>query len=111
MSRWRDVTDRLKDGHHARSSKWRGVRDDFLQGQVCAVCERRNYLVAHHIVPFSLAPEFELEPDNLMALCEGGKYGIKSCHQLFGHLGNWRRFNPHIRATVIFWNALLKDKL
>jgi len=109
MSHWRDLADRL-DGKAPvgarRSSRWRHVRDDFLRDAVCECCGGRRYLVAHHIVPFHLAPDLELVHSNLIALCEAKRYGI-NCHLLLGHLGNFQRANPFVRAFAAEWNHLL----
>jgi 5-methylcytosine-specific restriction enzyme A len=109
MSHWRDMADRL-DGKAppgaARSSEWQSVRNDFLRGRSCAVCGGRRFLIAHHIVPFHLAPDLELDPTNLIALCEAKRYGI-NCHLLLGHLGNYQRANPFVEAFAAEWNHLL----
>jgi len=106
VSHWRDLSDRL-DGKAQpgarRSSQWRRVRDDFLRGKSCAVCGGRRSLVAHHRVPFSLAPDLELEESNLVPLCEAKRYGI-NCHLLLGHLGNFQRFNPSCDADIAYWH-------
>jgi 5-methylcytosine-specific restriction protein A len=87
-----------------RSPKWKSVRDAFLKGKVCAACGGKSKLEAHHIVPFHVQPELELEVSNLLPLCEAKKYGI-NCHLLTGHAGNYRRFNPSVSA----WAAMVRD--
>lgn len=109
MSRWRNFAERLegKAPHGARrSSRWRRTRDQFLKGNRCAVCGGKRSLIAHHEIPFYLAPDLELNPANLIPLCEAGRFGI-NCHLLIGHLGNWRRFNVIARADVAFWHDRL----
>ena len=107
MSRWRDLSDKLKTGPHERSGKWRYVRDGFLRGKCCAVCGGKRSLIAHHEVPFHLAPEYELDLSNLIPLCESKRYGI-NCHLLIGHLGNWRRVNVTVRADIAYWRERLR---
>lgn len=105
MSRWRDLSDRLSGKAPKgakRSGQWRRVRNTFLLGKSCEVCGGRKSLVAHHEIPFYLAPDLELDDSNLMALCEAGRYGI-NCHFLIGHLGNWRRANVSARANAAYW--------
>jgi hypothetical protein len=46
----------------------------------------------HHIEPFHVAPDKELDPANLLTLCD---YPGASCHLLLGHFGNWTMWNPH----------------
>jgi 5-methylcytosine-specific restriction endonuclease McrA len=70
-----------------RHRTWRKVRAAHLfKFDSCAVCESTTKLQVHHIVPFHVAPGLELDPANLITLCENNKYGIR-CHQLIGHLG------------------------
>lgn len=78
-----------------RSGKWPKVRDTFLAGRTCAACGGRKELNAHHIRPFNLFPELELDTTNLIALCEKGP-GSTNCHALVGHCGDWRAWNPHV---------------
>lgn len=81
----------------ARHPSWRRVRAEHLKAQPkCQGCgeKRKRLLEVHHVAPFHSHPEIELEPKNLLTLCDGGgKYGIKSCHLYIGHNGNFRRSN------------------
>lgn len=80
---------------HLRSSKWRSVRAAHLKVEDrCQYCGSKDYLEVHHIKPFHLQPELECKQYNLITLCEGPN----RCHLIHGHLGNWKNFNPHIRA-------------
>ena len=91
-----------------RSSKWSKVRKKHLaENPKCFICEGTTSLEVHHIIPFQLAPEFELESSNLLTLCERKKYGI-NCHLLVGHLGNYRRINPHVLEDASLWNRKIK---
>ena len=77
-----------------RSSKWSGVRKKFVaKHPTCAACGRPNKLEVHHIKPFHLHPELELEFSNLMTLCE---HRDTKCHFTQGHLGDWHSFNPDV---------------
>ena len=61
-----------------RSSSWSKVRREFMENAACESCMRgskRHMLEAHHIVPFHVAPDLELDPDNLICLC-------RRCHLL-----------------------------
>lgn len=89
-----------------RSPHWSKTRDQFLDGKCCAVCGGTTALVAHHEVPFHLAPDLELDPSNLVPLCEAKRYGV-NCHLLFGHLGNYRRTNVSVRADAAYWHQRL----
>lgn len=75
-----------------RSSRWPAVRAAFLRRHPrCEVCGTRDGLEVHHVRPYHLFPELELEESNLMTLCRGH-------HLLFGHLMNWRAWNPVVRT-------------
>ena len=91
-----------------RSSKWPKLRKQFiLDNPKCAICESTSKLEVHHIIPFSVDPSLELEISNLIPLCENGKYG-SVCHQLYGHLGNYRRHNPDCVKDAEEWNKKIK---
>lgn len=81
-----------------RSSKWPRVRMKFLyENPSCAICLEQNEhrLDVHHIMPFHLDRTLELEPSNLITLCSEDSH---DCHFRFGHLSNWRKFNPEIQT-------------
>jgi 5-methylcytosine-specific restriction endonuclease McrA len=70
-------------------------------------------LQVHHIVPFSTAPDLELEPSNLITLC----MGEFDCHLRLGHGGSFRHYNPLVvedatefrEAEVHRRTALIKE--
>jgi len=113
VSNWRDMADRLggkAPSGARRSPKWRKFRDGYLKGKRCAVCGGSRSLTLHHIIPFHLAPDLELDPDNVTVLCEAKRYGI-NCHLLCGHLGNWQRIAVDCRALAAYWHQrLIKDR-
>ncbi len=83
-----------------RSSRWASVREAHLlvqpNCQVCgaseAQCRSKGvHLNVHHIKPYHLHPEDELDPSNLITLCEGGH--DTNCHLMWGHLGCFRSIN------------------
>ena len=79
----------------ARSPGWRKVRSERIKldrGQ-CRVCTKRKRLQVHHVRPFRLRPELELDINNTITLC--GR-----CHILIGHLDNWKSFNSNLAADV-----------
>lgn len=90
-----------------RHSRWGCVRQEHLLAHpVCEVCGGHQALRAHHIQPFHLHPELELEPSNLITLCESKRYGL-NCHLLIGHLGNYKRINPMVRGDAETWRLKL----
>src|SRR3990167_1579810 len=92
----------------ARSKEWRSVRVEHLRkNPACAVCGGTKTLEVHHIKLFSQFPAEELNPQNLITLCESGKLGV-TCHRFFGHLGNYRQPNPDVVMDSKVWNEKLK---
>lgn len=81
---------------HKRSSHWPTVRKHFIAANpTCAACGGTEKLEVHHKQPFHLNPDLELNPNNLIPLCESDSYGI-ICHLTIGHLGNYKNFNPDV---------------
>ena len=94
-----------------RSAKWSKFRDEFLKTHpVCACCGGKVKLEVHHVIPFNVDPTRELDPENLMPLCESGKHGV-NCHLFVGHLGNYSRWNPIARIDAKLWSAKLSGWL
>lgn len=90
-----------------RSSKWRKVRCQFLmENPKCAVCGSKKNVVPHHIIPVHLDPDKELDPNNLISLCENKNF---NCHFFFGHLKNWTKYNLNIVEDAKIWNQKLKS--
>jgi hypothetical protein len=77
-------------GGTPRSSHWSTFRINFLRGRSCSGCDSTRELEAHHIVPFHIDPDRELDVDNLIPLC-------RECHYQIGHLRDWQTANPHVR--------------
>ena len=93
-----------------RSNKWAKVRKDFLsKNKTCAVCGGKAKLEVHHIRPFHLHPELELDENNLIVLCENKKDGV-NCHLLFGHLGSFKSFNVGVRDDAKEWNTKINSR-
>lgn len=87
-----------------RSPLWAKCRKKHLKtNKTCAVCGGQDILRVHHIIPFHIAPDLELEPSNLITLCERKKYGV-SCHLWFGHLGNWKNYNENVVNDSFNWH-------
>jgi hypothetical protein len=84
---------------HARSSHWRSVEQEHLRREpACVVCGYKGRKrQVHHIKPFHLHPDLELDPHNLITLCSARG---KEHHLLLGHLGSWESYNEHIRADI-----------
>jgi len=88
-----------------RSPHWETVRRKFINGKKCAGCESSSTLEAHHIVPFDVNPDLELEPNNLICLC-------RECHFQLGHLRNWSAYNPSvIDDSAVYLQRFLESRL
>lgn len=86
-----------------RSPKWPAVRAAHLKAHpACEACGQRDALEVHHIEPFHLRPELELDPTNLVTLC-----GVP-CHIVHGHFMNWSLFNRTVVADVRTYRAKLE---
>lgn len=85
-----------------RSPGWRELREQHLKTHwSCVACGTRKSLNVHHVKPVALFPELELDPDNLITLCERD-------HLHIGHLGDWQAWNPHVWQHALIvrdWRA------
>lgn len=74
-----------------RSPKWTNLRKKHLEkNNVCAACGRDKKLEVHHIEPVHINPDRELDPTNLVTLCDN------PCHFVFGHLMNYKSWNQEV---------------
>lgn len=98
-------------GGKPRSPKWDRVRAEHLrQHPTCAACGGKEALQVHHIKPYHLFPELELEPSNLLTLCTGRK--SCNCHLTFGHLGDWLLFNSLVAYDAkTHFNRIANEKI
>lgn len=81
-----------------RSPLWARTRKAHLLRQpLCQMCGGDEELQVHHIHPFHLHPELELDQGNLITLCEKPGH---DCHFIMGHFHNWRAMNPSVVADA-----------
>ncbi|HEY3992796.1 MAG TPA: HNH endonuclease signature motif containing protein [Ktedonobacteraceae bacterium] len=83
----------------ARSPEWpRVAREHLMHEPGCVACGYRGQgLQVHHIKPFHLHPALELDPRNLITLCE---VKGRDHHLLLGHLDEWESYNVNVRSDV-----------
>lgn len=75
----------------SRSSSWPKLRKQHLtKFPKCAACGRLSKVEVHHIVPVHVDPDKELDPDNLITLCDN------PCHIVFGHLLDYKSWNINV---------------
>lgn len=88
----------------SRSNGWSMLRSIHLvKHDSCAVCGKKKGLEVHHIKPFYLHPELELDPSNLKTLCRRHHFAI-------GHLEYWKSYNPQIENSIIYFKSLLQGR-
>ena len=76
-----------------RSPDWDRCRRGWLVAHpFCAACGARVTLQVHHLIPFHLNKALELDPRNLLTLCE---IPNRHCHWRIGHAFDWTAYNPH----------------
>jgi hypothetical protein len=77
-----------------RSDRWPEVQKAYIAAHpTCEACGSKVELNVHHVLPFHLFAEFELEPSNLITLC-------KWHHLALGHLGDFKAYNPYVREDA-----------
>lgn len=104
------VLDKIKYGT-TRSPEWAKVRKVHIEhSPICAVCGSVKKVEVHHKKPFHLYPELELDPSNLISLCEGKEFSSIICHLTFGHLGNYKDENPMVDETVAIMKKVFEGK-
>lgn len=84
----------------SRSSLWSKIRDEFVTDHpVCAACNTKTSLNVHHIIPFAVRPDLELDKSNLITLCR--EHHFKIGHDPDGPWKPakpaWTRYNPNVR--------------
>jgi hypothetical protein len=90
-----------------RSAKWRSLRNKHLEENPrCEACGCETNVVPHHVVPVHLDPSRELDPSNLVSLCESKTF---NCHLFFGHLKRWDRHNPRVVEDARSWRERINE--
>jgi hypothetical protein len=80
-----------------RSDKWPALERRFrAEHPTCAACGGSDRLNVHHVKPYHDFPELELDPNNLITMC----MGEKECHLKIAHCGNFKLYNPNVRADA-----------
>lgn len=88
-----------------RAVGWSKVRAEHLKNNpICAACGSDTGLEVHHIKPFHEFPELELDPNNLITLCN------KSCHLYFGHLKYFQSWNPNVVEDAAIYYKKVKAR-
>lgn len=92
-------------GSQPRSSEWPTVRRRFLKlNPTCAACGQSDCPEVHHVIPFHVDRSLELEFQNLITLCGS------DCHYIFGHLKDWRSWNPNVRTDCQVYSIQVRHR-
>lgn len=82
-----------------RSPVWHHARAIHLHNHpACAACGGTENVEVHHIHPYHLFPEKELDQSNLITLCE---HPGRNCHYCFGHAYNWHGYVPTVAEDAV----------
>jgi hypothetical protein len=89
-----------------RSSEWSAVRAAHVKRHpACLACGSVEQLNVHHIEPFHMRPDLELDPSNLVTLCREHHFRIG--HDPDGpwkpQKPSWIKSNPNVRQDAINW--------
>lgn len=88
-----------------RSPKWSSVRKQHLKNfPECAACGRKDKLEVHHKIPVHINPALELDPSNLLTLCDS------PCHLVFGHLLNYKSYNTNVDNDCLQYRSKVKHR-
>lgn len=85
-----------------RASEWVYVRNEFVRRHPrCEACGSGYNLNVHHIKPFHLYPELELDEGNLITLCREHHFRIGHDPDGKGPAKpNWSASNPNVRSDA-----------
>jgi len=89
---------------YSRSPQWSSVRNEHIKNQpICQACLRKKDLEVHHIIPYHIDPNQELNPQNLITLCS-------DCHLLFGHLMDYKSWNENVVKDCETFSSKVKSR-
>ena len=76
-----------------RSPRWPAFVHQLLRERpLCEGCGRRSE-TGHHVIPFHVRPDLELDPGNVVPVCP-------PCPFVVCHGGNWQLYIPTARADL-----------
>ena len=94
-------------GGIGRNPGWHKFVKELIKerGGKCEITGSTRKLVGHHKIPFHIRPDLEMIKTNVIILSED-VFG-SNIHLLFGHLGNYKKYNPDIKEDAVYWNKKL----
>ena len=109
MTKYKKVHEKKHSEHYAKiKEKWEEFEKEYWrkypEEKYCHVCGEKKNVELHHIIPRHIAPDKIFDESNLIPLC-------RHDHLVFGHLGNFEWWNPHIREDAeMLYNLLQKRR-
>jgi hypothetical protein len=99
---------------HGRSSHWPTVEKAFRKVHpqcTCCLVHSTKHVQIHHRFPFHYAialgrPDLELDPRNLITLCEWPSHPSPDHHLLIGHLENFQSSNLDVAEDAITFRGM-----
>ena len=103
-----DKNDSTVGAEQPRSPKWPALQRKHLKlYPQCEACGTTLALNVHHVKPFHLYPDLELDPKNLITLCRDHHFSIG--HDPDGPWAparpSWKAENPNVRRDAKLWKA------
>lgn len=98
-----------------RSSHWPKVEKTFRAVHpqcACCIVKSVKHIQIHHRFPFHYCialgrPDLELDPRNLITLCEWpSHHSSPDHHELIGHLANWKSSNLEVADDAISFRGM-----
>ena len=88
-----------------RDPRWSTARKDYLKHHpVCVACGTKNKLEVHHVIPVHVDKGRELDPTNMITLCQDD-------HLVFGHFHDWQAWNPAAAVDTKNYMLLLTMRM
>jgi hypothetical protein len=99
---------------HGRSSHWPTVEKKFRAVHpqcACCLVKSIKHIQIHHRFPFHYCvalgrPDLELDPRNLITLCEWPSHPSPDHHLLIGHLDNFKSSNLDVAEDAITFRGM-----
>lgn len=99
-----EIPDPIETLFYNRNPLWYKVREEYVKKYPkCSLCGSINDLEVHHILPYHLFPEEELNEANFISLC-------RRDHFIFGHLLDWKAYNINVVDDVAIMREKIKNR-
>ena len=104
---------------HGRSGHWPTVEKKFRAVHpqcVCCIVKSVKHIQIHHRFPFHYAialgrPDLELDPRNLITLCEWPSHTSPDHHLLIGHLENFQSSNTDVASDAMLFRGMSEAEI